>query len=130
LILSRLKTLEIRTWNTNFRGEFYLHASQNLIPRLMSKFELKKEDLPSGCLVGKAELVDVIKFENKDHFASMEHKHLVNAIDWFQEGRTYGFVLENPTRLEKPIKFPGKLNFFNVDQLKPQKILLDKNDEN
>ena len=28
LIVSGRKTIELRTWNTKFRGEFYIHASK------------------------------------------------------------------------------------------------------
>lgn len=115
LILQKKKTLELRNWNTGFRGEFYLHASKNIIPRLMSQFYFRRENLPAGAIVGTADLIDVIKFETLEQFKSMGDKHLVNPVEWFKPEKTYGFVLENPQRLEKPITIKGRLNFFEVD---------------
>ena len=115
LILEGKKTIELRNWNTKFRGEFYLHASNNYIQRLLDKFEFEKERLTKGAIVGKAELIDVIKFETLDQFNDMKEKHLANATDWFKPGKTHGFILENPVRLEKPVKIKGRLNFFEVE---------------
>ena len=47
LVVSGKKTIEIRKWNTKFRGEFYIHAS---------KTPYEKTDLPCGYIVGKATL--------------------------------------------------------------------------
>ncbi|PIN89839.1 hypothetical protein COU57_05230 [Candidatus Pacearchaeota archaeon CG10_big_fil_rev_8_21_14_0_10_32_14] len=61
LIICGKKKIELRKWNTNYRGEFYIHASKIPDIKALRKFGYKKEDLPLGCIVGKAEITSVKK---------------------------------------------------------------------
>ncbi len=103
-IVSGKKKIELRTWNTNFRGEFFIHASG------------KHDKLPTGVIIGKAELVDVKKYENEEEFLKDKKKHLSNK--WLSPGSKrpsqYGFVLKNAQKI-KPIKVKGKLGFWNYE---------------
>ena len=120
LILQGKKTIELRKWKTSFRGKFLLHASLSEL----KGFDIDPKDLPHGFLVGTADLVEVIKFKSKEQFESLKNKHLAKSETWFIPKRTYGFILENPERLEKPIPYKGQLNFFDVNiQDKRQKLL-------
>ncbi len=110
LILQGKKTIELRTWNTKFRGKFYLHASLGEI----KGFNIDTKNLPKGAIVGSAELVDVIKFNTLKHLRQFQDKHLARDKDWFKSGSTYGFLLKNPKRLETPIQYKGQLNFFEA----------------
>ncbi len=111
LILQKKKTIELRKWNTKFRGKFLLHASLGEI----KGFGLDAKSLPKGAIVGSAELVDVIKFGTLEQFRSMKDKHLARSEDWFVPHKTFGFILKNPERLSNPIKIKGQLNFFEVN---------------
>lgn len=112
LILQGKKTIELRHWNTQFRGEFFLHASMNELNSFgFSHEELKI--LPHGFLVGTANLVNVIGIPTLDEFKALHNKHLAND-SWFIPEKTFGFVLENPYRLEKPIPMKGQLQFFET----------------
>ncbi|PIN80553.1 ACP synthase [Candidatus Woesearchaeota archaeon CG10_big_fil_rev_8_21_14_0_10_30_7] len=110
LIVSGKKTIELRNWNTKFRGEFIIHASKTLYNSSMEKNNFKT--LPTGCIVGKATLVDVKHYINKEDFEKDRDKHKASS-DWWNEKGVYGFILENAQRLpEKPLK--GQLNFFEI----------------
>jgi len=65
LIVSGKKTIEIRNWNTRFRGEFLVHASKNPNKERCEEFSLK--DLPTGCIVGKATLTEVNSISPKNN---------------------------------------------------------------
>ncbi len=106
LILEGKKTIELRKWSTNFRGEFLIHASKNPDKESMERFGLK--NLPLGMIVGKAELVNIKKYENKEEHDNDKNLHLASDV-WGD----YGFILENPIRI-KPIPCKGQLNFFEV----------------
>ena len=108
-IVSGKKTVELRKWNTRFRGEFLVHASLNTKTEWMTK--QGSEDLPRGCIVGKATLVDVKKYENHGELAADADKHFAGK-EWWAEP-TYGFILKNAERME-PIALKDKLNFFEV----------------
>ncbi len=110
LIVSGRKTLEIRTWRTNFRGEFLIHASKVSNFKAMERLGFK--DLPTGCIVGKAKVVDVKEYDSLEEFEKDSDKHFAKGHDW--PGKLYGFVVEDAQRLkELPLK--GKLNFFEVE---------------
>ena len=107
LVVSGKKKIELRKWKTNFRGEFLIHASKNIDEESMKKFGFS--ELPTGCIVGKAILVDVKQYNNeKEHKADMS-KHLASEV-W----GNYGFVLEKAERI-KEIPAKGKLNFWEFD---------------
>ena len=107
LIVSGRKTIELRNWNTKFRGEFLIHASKNVDKKAMKDFKFDK--LPIGVIVGKAELIDVKHYLNNEEHKKDKKFHLADD-SWGQ----YGFVLKNIKRI-KPISAKGQLNFWEFD---------------
>ena len=107
LILQGKKKIELRNWNTSFRGEFYVHASKVPDEIAMKKFGFN--ELPCGFIVGKATLTNVKKYNNEIEHNKDSNLHLASSA-W----ESYGFVLEKPERI-KPIHYKGQLNFFEVD---------------
>ena len=105
LILQGKKTIELRKWNTSFRGEFLIHASKNVHEESMKKFGFT--NLSTGAILGKATLVDVKKYSDTNEFEKDKNKHLASE-DW----GGYGFILKDVSRIE-PIPCKGKLNFWN-----------------
>jgi len=108
LIVTGKKTIELRKWKTNFRGEFLVHASK--VPFLYEKLD-GLTSLPLGAIVGTANLVGVKKYESLDEWNSDQKKHLAGA-DFHSS--IYGFILEDAIKFEKPIPCKGALNFFEV----------------
>ena len=107
LVVSGKKTIELRKWNTKFRGEFLVHASK--IPDQSAMERLGFSELPVGCIVGKAKLVSVKEYKNADDFWKDKDKHLA-SMEW----GTFGFVLEGAERMEE-IPCKGALNFWNFN---------------
>lgn len=108
LVVSGKKKIELRKWNTNFRGEFLIHASKNPDEKAMQEFGLN--NLPCGFIIGKAELIDVKHYINKIEFEKDKNMHLATS-DWGE----YGFVLKNAERFDKIIPAKGALNFWDFD---------------
>jgi len=104
LILQGKKKIELRKWNTNFRGKFLIHTSKIPDEVAMKKFGFK--DLLNGFIVGEVELVDVKKYKNEEEHKKDKDKHLASSI-W----GNYGFILKNPKR-KRPIPCKGSLNFW------------------
>ena len=105
LVVSGRKKIELRKWNTKFRGEFLIHSSRIPDRKAMEKFGF--EELPLGCIVGKARLVDVKKYENADELMADRDLHLADSA-W----GLYGFVLEGAERV-KEVECKGKLGFWD-----------------
>jgi len=105
LILQRKKTIELRKWNTNFRGEFLIHSSKIADKEAMKKFGF--DNLPCGFILGKARLVCVKKYKTKEEHKKDQEKHLADN-SW----GNFGFILDGVERFEKPIPSKGKLGFW------------------
>lgn len=108
LILQGKKTIELRKWNTNFRGEFLIHASKIPDEEAMKHFNF--QNLPTGAIVGKANLTNVKKYSNKKEFEKDKTQHLAS-----EEWGNYGFILTNIKRFVKPIEAKGKLGFWDFN---------------
>lgn len=108
LVVSGKKTIELRKWNTKFRGEFLIHASKVPDKKAMERFGFK--DLPVGGIVGKVKLVDVKHYKNEEEHRADKDKHL--ALTFWGD---HGFILENPERLDfVPCK--GNLGFWEFNK--------------
>ena len=105
LILQGKKRIELRKWNTNFRGEFFIHASKVSDKKAMQEFGFN--ELPCGLILGKATLIDVKKYDHELEHKKDKSLHL--ASSFFVN---YGFVLEGVERM-KPIPAKGQLNFWD-----------------
>jgi hypothetical protein len=53
LIVSGKKTIEIRTWNINFRGDFLIHASKTADKKTCERNKIVPESLITGAIGGK-----------------------------------------------------------------------------
>lgn len=101
LISTGLKTVECRTWKTEYRGDILICSTAKKISGTIP-----------GHALGIVELVDVVPFE-KSHL-----KPAVMGSSDFYYGM-YAWILKNP-RLIKPIPVKGKLslwNFTNTDSI-------------
>ncbi len=113
LIAHGYKDVENRTWKTNFRGEFLIHAGEKfdkegyswvMISANDEKFDIDPlitlpppYNFERGGIVGRAEIIDCVT----------EHDS-----PWFSGA--YGFVVRNAEPLEfRPYK--GRLGFFKVE---------------
>ena len=113
LIVQGKKTIELRKWNTKFRGEFLVHAPQKI--RLDECKRLKMQpEMTVGAIIGKVELIDVREYENTAQIKIDSKKHLASNDE---SDNKYGFILQNPKQLRVPIPCNGQLNFF---EFKPE----------
>ena len=108
LVVSGKKIIELRKWNTKFRGKFLVHASKNIDKNAMKRFGFT--ELPVGCIIGSAVLKDVKIYRNSEEFDRDKNFHLAS-----EEYGNFGFVLEKPERLKK-ILCRGNLNFWEFDK--------------
>ena len=117
LIAVGIKDVENRTWRTNFRGEFLLHASAKRLPdgwdvltdeqkkaveRLIQPFGTVNDVklLPVSSIIGKATLVDCVQ----------NHPSV-----WAEKG-VWNWVLKDVVLFDRPIlNVKGKLGFWEFD---------------
>ena len=73
IVVSGKKTIELRRWNTKFRGEFLVHASKHPDKSACVRNKIDPKSLVKGAIVGKAELYDVKAYSTpKEYFEGYE----------------------------------------------------------
>ncbi|MEK6925952.1 MAG: ASCH domain-containing protein [Nanoarchaeota archaeon] len=115
LILQSRKTIELRKWNANFRGEFLIHSSKTPDLNAMKKFGFN--NLPCGFILGKVKLIEVKHYLDEEEHTKDRDKHL--ASNFFGN---FGFVLKDIERTT-PIAAKGNLNFWEFDFSKRNLII-------
>ena len=76
LLISGKKSIELRSWNTKFRGEFLVHASKKVDKEACEGHKIDPDSLITGAIVGKTILYDVKFYESKRSFLQDSKKHL------------------------------------------------------
>lgn len=129
LVISGKKSIELRNWNTKFRGEFLIHAPIKIRLEDCKRLRINKK-FETGAIIGKATLYDVKKYnsvkelrqDNKFHYA-----------DPNSQNKKFGFLLKNPKPFRVSIPWKGHLGFFEVEipkvRTKKKDIIADIIDE-
>ena len=113
LIIYGGKDVENRSWKTNYRGEFLVHAAKLIDYHAYGELIAKGvklpaiKDLQTGGIIGKATITDcTFNPPNRQWYMPLP-SHPV-----------YAFVLKDP-QPSRFMQYPGKLNFFDIpdDQL-------------
>lgn len=111
LIVSGRKLVDLRTWNTGFRGEFLVHA-----PLKVRADDARRlgaaGGMATGAIVGKAEIFGVKAYRTRSELAGDRRLHLARPAGG---RRYYGFMLRNARAFRVPIPHKGRLGFFEVD---------------
>ena len=109
------KTIELRKWNTRFRGEFLIHASKNIDIQACERLDIDIDKLTIGAIIGSAFLYDFKEYSNQEEFNKDKQKHFSIVTKYF-EGYKYGFLIRNARLFRKSIPYRGRLRFFEVDK--------------
>lgn len=99
-IVVGIKTVEIRTWKTDYRGDILICSTAQKIHGM----------IPSHAL-GVVRLADVVPFDRNKHLKAADIEP--SGID--KDFKGYAWILEDP-RVIKPIPVKGKLSLWNFDR--------------
>lgn len=105
-IMDGVKTIELRTWKTDYRGPLAIVASGK--PCKMEDGEI----LPAGGIIGTVDLVDIRPLVPSDWKGACVYKKDIVAGVY---SRHYAWVLKNPRPLDTMIPCKGKLHLFEVE---------------
>ena len=129
LIISGKKIIELRKWNTNFRGEFLIHAPIKIRIEDCKRLKINKK-LVTGAIIGKAELYEVKKYNSVKEIKADQKFHLASKNF---HGKTFGFMLKDVKSFRIPISCKGKLGFFEIDfpkiEIRDRELVTDIIDE-
>jgi len=110
LIVSGKKRIELRRWNTGFRGEFLVHAPLKVRREDARRLRMDREFV-TGAVVGKAEIFGVKRYRTRTEMAGDYRSHLAPKTSRAR----YGFMLKNAKAFRVPIPCRGQLGFFETD---------------
>ena len=116
LVVSGRKSIDLRGRNTGFRGEFLVHAPLKVRHQDARRLGLGPSFV-TGAIVGRAELVDVKRYESA---AELHRDYRLHLASREFGDRRYGFVLRYAKKFSTPIPYKGKLGFFEVDLYGPK----------
>ncbi|ABX13414.1 ASCH domain-containing protein [Nitrosopumilus maritimus] len=129
LIILGKKTIELRKWNTNYRGELLIHSPLKIRKEDAKRLKIDKKFV-TGAIVGKVEIYDVKKYDSQKQVKSDQKFHFASKN--FHD-RTYGFLLKNAKTFRVPIPYKGQLGLFEVKlpktKIKNKEIVSDIIDE-
>ena len=129
LIISGQKSIELRNWNTKFRGEFLIHSPMKIRREDCKRLKIDT-NLQTGVIIGKATIYDVKKYSSLKEVIQDKKFHLASTKIC---NKKYGFMLKNPKAFKIPIPMKGKLGFFDIEiqklKIKKRDIITDIIDE-
>ena len=100
LILRGIKTIEVRSQDTNVRGPIYLYAAKRVSDHptachAVQKHRLDAVSLPLGVLVGSVEIHETRRAQPADAERACVPAEALNGY--------YAWSLRNPVRLARPL---------------------------
>lgn len=99
LIVEGWKTIEVRTWTTNYRGDLLI----------CSTAKKKRGTIPSHALC-VAKIADIVPMKKEHCYDAMMNEKEFEKY----KGNLYAWILED-VRLIKPIPIKGKLGLWEYD---------------
>ena len=117
LIMNGYKSIETRSWKTNYRGELYIHASGKALAKeyLTNPYVLeliKDMNMNYGNIICKVNLVDCI-YMDEEFLKKIKENEQEYNLGLYELGR-YAWIFEDVFPIY-PIEVRGKLNIWNYD---------------
>jgi len=109
LIMSGMKTIELRSWQTNYRGWLWIHSGKKPDLEALELLGDQPQEFQTGGLLGIAHLTDVRAIETPAQWRSLQSAH--RSAHGFQEG-AYGWRFSEAIALRRKIACPGELYLF------------------
>jgi hypothetical protein len=112
-IAGGLKSIELRSWSTDYRGWLWIHASKQLDLDAMSIYGLEPAHFPVGGLLGIADLTSCTPIETSAQWLELRNEH--RSPGYFVRG-IYGWRFGDVIALREKIDCRGELRLFSLDQ--------------
>ena len=114
-IILGLKTVDVRTWQVQYRGPLAVHASSKRRDGRCRLLGFDPDALDYGALIGTVELTGIVPLDEATYEA-LRDEHLLDSP--FPCSPCYAWRLADPQRFDAPIPCRGRMRLFNVDMEK------------
>ena len=116
LIAEGIKRYEFRTWKTNYRGDFLIHAGKGVDKEAMKRLAFLNLDYPQGCILAKVTLSDCVQVDEDFRDKLRQENSVVYAgVIEDKTWQGYGFQLNDIQKIE-PVFINGKLGFWEYNE--------------
>ena len=116
LIAEGIKRYEFRTWKTNYRGDFLIHAGKGVDKEAMKRLAFLNLDYPQGCILAKVTLSDCVQVDEDFRDKLQQENSAVYAgVIEDKTWQGYGFQLNDIQKIE-PVFINGKLGFWEYNE--------------
>jgi hypothetical protein len=112
-LASGLKTIELRSWPTRYRGWLWIHAGKKLDLDAMELLRLCGDDFSRGGLLGLAKLEECLALDSEEIWLRVRGEHL--SPGWYS-GPCFGWRFSDALALAEIIECPGELGLFHLSQ--------------
>lgn len=119
-IIQGLKTVDVRTWQVQYRGPLIVHASSKRRDGRCRLLGFDPDALDYGALIGTVGLTEIVSL-NEGAYEAMRGEHLLDVP--FPGPPCYAWHLANPRRFNAPIPYRGRMRLFEVDAVGQDGIL-------
>ena len=106
------KTVDIRTWQVQYRGPLVVHAGSKRRDARCRALGFDPRALDYGALIGTVELTDVVLLD-EPAYKALSGERLLDTP--FPDSPCYAWQLANPRRFDAPIPYRGRMRLFEVD---------------
>jgi hypothetical protein len=106
LILCEKKKIEVRSWDSTYRGQLYLHTGK--VPDGYRILDYDMKDVFRGGYIGIIEIAAIVPF-TEERWNQWKDQHLSEGT--FKSG-LYAWIIRNPKRFKIPISAPGELGLY------------------
>lgn len=111
LVTTGQKTIELRTWATNFRGLLVIHASRTIDEPALRYFDLQDSALTTGHLIGAVMLLDVREMSADDLRQNRWNHRVVGPFN----SSLFGFFLRAEYVFSEPVPIRGQISIFQIE---------------
>jgi len=111
-IILGLKTVDVRTWQVQYRGPLAVHASSKRRDGRCRLLGFDPDELDYGALIGTVELTGIAPLDEATYEA-LRDEHLLDAP--FPGSPCHAWRLAEPQRFDTPIPYSGRMRIFNIE---------------
>jgi len=118
-LVSGLKSVELRTWSSQYRGWVWIHAGKRPDREAMDLLDVCCEEFRCGGLLGLAKIESCFLIDSEAKWLELRGEHLSPG---YYGGSCYGWQMSDVIGLPDIVECPGELGLFKLKSQVYEKV--------
>lgn len=118
-LVSGLKSVELRTWSSQYRGWVWIHAGKRPDREAMDLLDVCCEEFRCGGLLGLAKIESYVLIDSEAKWLELRGEHLSPG---YYGGSCYGWQVSDVIGLPDIVECPGELGLFKLKSQVYEKV--------